>query len=133
MTIPEAVKLILESSFGASGGEVFVLDMGESVKIIDLARKMIRLSGLIEKNSDMPFGDIEIKIIGLKPEEKLHEELLVEPNMIETENKYIMVEKQRNIDFKLLKSQTDILLDINKKNSSESSRKYLFELINNYK
>jgi len=88
MTIPEAVGLILQSSAYAKGGEIFILDMGEPVRIIDLAEKMIMLCGL------RPYIDINIEITGLRPGEKLFEELLVdkENNNIKTENKKIFIE-----------------------------------------
>jgi FlaA1/EpsC-like NDP-sugar epimerase len=88
MTIPEAVGLILQSGTFAKGGEIFILDMGEPVKIIDLAEKMIMLAGL------RPYTDIEIKITGLRPGEKLYEELLVNTNeeQTKTSNKKIFID-----------------------------------------
>lgn len=88
MTIPEAVGLILQSGTFAKGGEIFILDMGEPVKIINLAEKMIMLSGL------RPYIDIDIKITGLRPGEKLYEELLVSsgPDQIKTSNKKIFID-----------------------------------------
>ena len=77
MTIPEAAQLVLQAAAMARGGEVFVLDMGEPVKIIDLARRMVELSGLKVKDSVHPQGDIEIEITGLRAGEKLYEELLI--------------------------------------------------------
>lgn len=77
MLIPEAAQLVIQAGAMARGGEVFVLDMGEPVRIADLARSMIRLSGLTEKTPERPHGDIEIKFIGLRPGEKLFEELLI--------------------------------------------------------
>jgi FlaA1/EpsC-like NDP-sugar epimerase len=77
MTIPEASQLVIQAGAMAKGGEVFVLDMGESVKIMDLARRMIELSGLTVKDEQNPDGDIEIEITGLRPGEKLYEELLI--------------------------------------------------------
>lgn len=94
MTIPEAVGLVLHSSQMAAGGEVFVLDMGDPVKIIDLARKMIRLSGRIERTADNPDGDIEITIIGLRPGEKLYEELLIGDDPQPTSNRHIMMARE---------------------------------------
>jgi FlaA1/EpsC-like NDP-sugar epimerase len=80
MTIPEAAQLVIQASAMAGGGEVFVLDMGEPVRIYDLAVKMIYLSGLLLKNDANPHGDIEIKVTGLRPGEKLYEELLIGEN-----------------------------------------------------
>jgi FlaA1/EpsC-like NDP-sugar epimerase len=77
MTIPEAVQLVLQASAMAMGGEVFVLDMGEPVRIADLAQQMIMLSGFEVKDESNPKGDIELKFCGLRPGEKLYEELLI--------------------------------------------------------
>lgn len=77
MTIPEAAQLVIQAGAMAKGGDVFVLDMGEPVKIMDLARRMIELSGLSVKDEHTPDGDIEIEITGLRPGEKLYEELLI--------------------------------------------------------
>ncbi len=89
MTIPEAAQLVLQAGYIAKGGDVCVLDMGEPVKIIDLARKMIALSGYKEKKAYSD-GDIEIKIVGLRPGEKLYEELLIGDNVTGTEHPLIM-------------------------------------------
>lgn len=77
MTIPEAAQLVLHASAMAVGGEVFLLDMGEPVKIADLARNVIELSGLTVRGENRPDGDIEIRVVGLRPGEKLYEELLI--------------------------------------------------------
>ena len=90
MTIPEAVELVIQAGSMGQGGDVFVLDMGEPVRIVDLARKMIHLSGLQVKDSGNPNGDIEIKYTGLRSGEKLYEELLIGDNVIETDNPMIM-------------------------------------------
>ena len=93
MTIPEAVNLVLQCGAYAKGGEIFILDMGEPVKILDLAKKMIRLSGHV------PDKDIQIQFTGLRPGEKLYEELLIdEENLIDTENKRIFVARMGAID-----------------------------------
>ncbi len=101
MTIPEAVALILQSGAYAKGGEIFILDMGDPVKIYDLAEKMIMLSGM------KPHEDIKIEITGLRPGEKLYEELLVDKDNgnIQTDNEKIFIEKIEN--------QEDIECDIN--------------------
>ena len=90
MTIPEAASLVIQAGSMAEGGDVFVLDMGEPVKIVELAKRMIQLSGLELKNSDNPEGDIEIKYTGLRPAEKLYEELLVGGNVVGTDHSKIM-------------------------------------------
>ena len=88
MTIPEACQLVLEAGVMGQGGEIYIFDMGQSVKIIDLAKKMIRLSGLEEGT------DIDIKFTGLRPGEKLKEELLNDKeNTIGTHNRKIMIAK----------------------------------------
>lgn len=90
MTIPEAAQLVIQAGAMGYGGDVFVLDMGESVKIIDLARQMIHLSGLTVKDERHPEGDIEINITGLRPGEKLYEELLIGAQVCGTEHSRIM-------------------------------------------
>jgi FlaA1/EpsC-like NDP-sugar epimerase len=90
MTIPEAVQLVIQAGAMARGGDVFVLDMGESVKIVDLARKMIRLSGRSVREPGGGPGDIEIRITGLRPGEKLYEELLIGDAVGETMHPRIM-------------------------------------------
>ena len=84
MALSEAVELVIQAASLSKGGEIFLLDMGEPVKIYDLAKKMIHLSGKTIKNSENPNGDIEIKIIGLRPGEKLFEELLIDRNAQKT-------------------------------------------------
>ncbi|MBA7549427.1 UDP-N-acetyl-alpha-D-glucosamine C6 dehydratase [subsurface metagenome] len=107
MTIPEACQLVLEASVMGKGGEIFIFDMGKSVKIIDLAKKMIRLSGL-------ELGkDIRLNIIGLRPGEKLYEELLnTKENTIPTHNSQIMIANVQQNNFKLVKKQIDKLIKI---------------------
>jgi len=90
MMIPEAVELVIQAGAMAKGGEVFVLDMGQPVRIYDLAVKMINLSGLELLDENNPEGDIEIQYTGLRPGEKLYEELLIDGKFSKTENKLIM-------------------------------------------
>lgn len=90
MSIPEAVELVIQAGAMAQGGDMFVLDMGEPVRIVDLASKMIHLSGLEIKDKLNPDGDIEIQFTGLRPGEKLYEELLIGDNVSETSNPMIM-------------------------------------------
>ena len=95
MTIPEAAQLVIQSASMGSGGEVFVLDMGEPVRIVDLARRMIELSGFTIRDQNNPDGDIEIKTIGLRPGEKLYEELLIGDNPVPTPHPRIMKANER--------------------------------------
>jgi FlaA1/EpsC-like NDP-sugar epimerase len=90
MTIPEAAQLVIQAGAMARGGDVFVLDMGQPVKIMDLARRMIELSGLSLRDEHNPEGDIEIEIAGLRPGEKLYEELLIGDNPKPTPHSRIM-------------------------------------------
>jgi len=103
MTIKEAVELVIQSGAMGLGGDVFVLNMGNPVKIDDLARKMVRLSGLQIKDSSNPGGDIEIKYTGLRPGEKLFEELLIGDNVSDTENPLIMRAKEDMLTWDELK------------------------------
>ena len=90
MTIPEAAQLVIQAGAIAEGGDVFVLDMGEPMKIMDLARRIIVLSGLSVRDSQNPEGDIDINITGLRPGEKLYEELLLGDDPQQTVHPKIM-------------------------------------------
>jgi FlaA1/EpsC-like NDP-sugar epimerase len=90
MTLPEAAELVLQAAAMSSGGEVFVLDMGQPIRILELARNMVELAGLTVRSSDEPGGDIEIVEIGLRPGEKLYEELLIGNNPSPTEHPRIL-------------------------------------------
>lgn len=90
MTIPEAAQLVVQAGAMAGGGEVFLLDMGKSIRIADLAKSMINLSGLSVRSSENPDGDIEITEIGLRPGEKLYEELLIDADASKTGHERIM-------------------------------------------
>jgi FlaA1/EpsC-like NDP-sugar epimerase len=90
MTIPEAAQLVIQAGAMGTGGDVFVLDMGQPVRIVDLARRMVELSGLSVRDDNNPEGDIEIAITGLRPGEKLYEELLIGENPIPTQHPRIM-------------------------------------------
>src|SRR5690554_6477444 len=99
MTIPEASQLVLQAGSMGQGGEVFVLDMGEPVRIADLARKMIHLMGLEEKTEDNPGGDIKIVYTGLRPGEKLYEELLIGDNPQGTAHPRIMMAREVSLSW----------------------------------
>ncbi|MBA1247927.1 MULTISPECIES: polysaccharide biosynthesis protein [Pseudomonas] len=90
MTIPEAAQLVIQAGSMGAGGDVFVLDMGEPVKIVELAEKMINLSGMTVRSEKNPHGDIAIEFTGLRPGEKLYEELLIGDNVLPTEHPMIM-------------------------------------------
>ena len=103
MTIPEAAELVLQAGAMGQGGDVFVLDMGEPVKIMDLARKMIKLSGKNIKNDTGKDGDIEIKITGLRPGEKLYEEVLIGEDVQGTAHPRIMTANEKMLSWDELK------------------------------
>jgi FlaA1/EpsC-like NDP-sugar epimerase len=102
MTIPEAAQLVLQAGSMGEGGDVFVLDMGEPVKIVDLAKRMVHLSGLEVKSDLTPEGTIEIHHVGLRPGEKLYEELLIGVNVEGTEHPLIMRAQEAELPWALL-------------------------------
>ena len=104
MTIPEAVELVIQAGAMGKGGDVFVLEMGEPVRIIDLARNLIRLCGYTVRDSSNPDGEITIEYTGLRPGEKLYEELLVGENVVGTTHPMIMRAEEQKIPWKRLAS-----------------------------
>ena len=102
MTIPEAAQLVIQAGTMAEGGDVFVLDMGEPVKIVDLATRMINLTGLTVRDHNNPDGDIEIEFTGLRPAEKLYEELLIGENVSGTEHPRIMRAEEHFVPYEQL-------------------------------
>jgi FlaA1/EpsC-like NDP-sugar epimerase len=132
MTIPEAASLVIQAGSMAEGGDVFVLDMGEPVKIVDLASRMVQLSGLELQTDKNPDGDIKIEYTGLRPAEKLYEELLVGDNVIGTEHSMIMRANEDYLDeFLLVKylAKMKIAIEVN---DSDALRKILIESIVGY-
>jgi FlaA1/EpsC-like NDP-sugar epimerase len=109
MTIPEAAQLVIQAGAMATGGDVFVLDMGESVKIIDLARRMVELSGLSVRDEATPQGDIKIAVTGLRPGEKLYEELLIGDNPLPTHHKRIMKAHEEFLSWASLQKEVTAL------------------------
>ncbi|HEX8669493.1 MAG TPA: nucleoside-diphosphate sugar epimerase/dehydratase [Allosphingosinicella sp.] len=111
MSIPEATQLVLQASAMAEQGEVFVLDMGEPIKIADLARNMISLSGMSVRDEDNPAGDVEIVYVGLRPGEKLYEELFIGNDSVATTHPRINMAKERFLPLNELKPHIDRLND----------------------
>ena len=123
MTIPEAAQLVIQAGAMAHGGEVFVLDMGEPVKIMDLAKRMITLSGLKVKDQHNPNGDIEIVIAGLRPGEKLYEELIIDGDNIEkTQHPLIMKAKEHFYSFDEI---TNVINDVQTQNNTTKNTQWL--------
>ena len=114
MSIPEAVELVIQAGAMSKGGDLFVLDMGKPVRILDLAQKMIRLSGLRLKDELYPDGDIEIEYTGLRPGEKLYEELLIGGNVSDTNNPMILRAEEEMLawgDLKLILDELEQAVD----------------------
>jgi FlaA1/EpsC-like NDP-sugar epimerase len=109
MTIPEAAQLVIQAGAMGQGGDVFVLDMGQPVKIIDLARRMVELSGLTVRDEQRPDGDIELNVTGLRPGEKLYEELLIGDNPQPTQHQRIMKAQEQFLSWPLLEPKLNEL------------------------
>lgn len=129
MTIPEAAQLVIQAGAMATGGEVFVLDMGDPVKIIDLARNMIELSGLEVRDAENPDGDIEIEVVGLRPGEKLYEELLIGDNPAPTNHPRIMKANEYHIAWSDLQRDLSKLKDAMDKSDVPAVRDMLKSLV----
>ena len=133
MTISEAVELVIQAGAMGTGGDVFVLDMGEPVRIHDLAVKMIHLSGLEVKDESHPDGDIEIKYTGLRAGEKLYEELLIGDNVSETDNPLIMRAQEEMLAWDELKLVLDELNGAIESCDHEKLRKLLIKIVPDFK
>jgi FlaA1/EpsC-like NDP-sugar epimerase len=129
MTISEAVNLVLQAGSMATGGEVFVLDMGEPVRIYDMATQMIQLSGLTLRTAIQPEGDIEICITGLRPGEKLYEELLIGDNPMPTSHPRIMKATEHSLSWKLLLQKLDRLRELIEASDVVGAQKLLKNLV----
>ncbi len=129
MSIPEATQLVLQASAMARHGEVFVLDMGEPIRIAELARNMISLSGMTVRDEDNPAGDVEIAYVGLRPGEKLYEELFVGESALDTAHPRIKMAKERFISFADLRPHVDRLRAAIFAGDSAAVREQLQELI----
>jgi FlaA1/EpsC-like NDP-sugar epimerase len=127
MTIPEACKLILQAGAMGGGGEIFILDMGTPIKIVDMAKDLIYLSGF------KPDVDIEIKFIGLRPGEKLHEELITEgEGIVKTSNEKIFVLKGNTYDLNWLNQKIEELMKFAYEQNAEGIKKKLIEIVPEY-
>jgi FlaA1/EpsC-like NDP-sugar epimerase len=132
MTIPEAAQLVIQAGAMAQGGDVFVLDMGQSVKIMDLARRMIELSGLTVRDERNPNGDIPIEITGLRPGEKLFEELLIGDNPLQTSHPRIMRAQDDFVLWPELESKLKELSIALEMNDVQHIRSVLVQLVPGY-
>ncbi len=132
MTIPEAAQLVIQAGAMAKGGEVFVLDMGEPVKIYDLARRMVQLSGLSVQDNENPQGDIEIVVTGLRPGEKLYEELLIGENPVSTTHPRIMMAREEYLNLDNLMQEIELLKISIKKSQVESLINQLKRLVQGF-
>ncbi len=132
MTIPEAAQLVIQAAAMANGGDVFVLDMGQPVKILDLAKRMVELSGLTVLGQNNPMGDIEIQVTGLRPGEKLYEELLIGDNPLPTNHPRILKAHEEFLPWDELESKLNILNGALESNNVPVIRTLLKELVPGY-
>lgn len=132
MTIPEAAQLVLQAGAMGQGGDVFVLDMGEPVKIMDLARRMIQLSGLSVRDATNPTGDIEIAVTGLRTGEKLYEELLIGDNPQPTEHPRIMKAHEPFLPWSELESELAVLADAAERNDAAAIKAFMCKHVQGY-
>jgi FlaA1/EpsC-like NDP-sugar epimerase len=132
MSIPEAAQLVIQAGAMAKGGEVFVLDMGEPVRIIDLAARMVELSGLSLRTPQNPSGDIEVDVIGLRPGEKLYEELLIGDNPKPTQHPRIMQAQEDFLPWPVFLSEIQALLDALQSQDPQRLRELLISLVSGY-
>ena len=133
MSIPEAVQLVIQAGAMAKGGDVFVLDMGDSVKISDLAEKMIKLSGLSIKDENNPDGDIAIEYSGLRPGEKLYEELLIGENVRGTKHKRIMRANEIFMSWVILQEHLANLQESMHRSNINEIKSCLTDIVDGYK
>lgn len=132
MTISEAAQLVIQAGAMAQSGDLFVLDMGEPVKIIDLAKRMIELSGLTLRSANNPDGDIDIQVTGLRPGEKLYEELLIGENPKITTHPRIMKAHEEYLPWQELETKLELLKSALDKNDIVALRAILVELVSGY-
>ena len=132
MSIPEAAELVIQAGAMGKGGDVFVLDMGEPVKIYDLAKRLIRLSGMEVKDENRPHGDIEIIFTGLRPGEKLFEELLIGDKISTTEHKQIFRAEEDFLSAEVLEKHFEALKEAEKEGNVESLKEILKKVVSGF-
>jgi FlaA1/EpsC-like NDP-sugar epimerase len=132
MTIPEAAQLVIQAGSMGQGGDVFVLDMGEPVKIVELAEKMIHLSGFSVRSDKNQQGDISIEFTGLRPGEKLYEELLIGDNVVATQHPMIMSANEDYLPWEVLKAKLTELLNAVHEDDYSRVRQILRETVSGY-
>lgn len=133
MTIPEASQLVIQAGSMAEDGDIFLLDMGEPVRVHDLARAMIELSGLSVRDDSNPEGDVQIVEIGLRPGEKLHEELLIDESAMPTSHSRIVRAHESMIDWLHLQRRLDELRDAIESAETDRTMKLLSLLVPSYR
>ena len=133
MSIPEAVQLVLQAGAMAKGGDVFVLDMGDPIRILDLAYRMVHLSGLTPIDEENPDGDIKIKVTGLRPGEKLHEELLIGDNVVQSNHPRIMQATEVGLEWLEVEMSIKIIQKAHEEHDEQSVRSLLLKNIDGYK
>ena len=132
MSIPEAVQLVLQSGAMAKGGDVFVLDMGDPIKILDLAYRMIHLSGLKPIDTENPSGDIKIKFTGLRPGEKLYEELLIGDDVIQSEHPRIMQAREEKLTLDIIEKNVLEISNFRENQDDLAIKHILLKNVNGY-
>ncbi|MBF90979.1 MAG: polysaccharide biosynthesis protein [Flavobacteriales bacterium] len=133
MSIPEAVQLVLQAGAMAKGGDVFVLDMGEPIRILDLAYRMVHLSGLTPIDEENPDGDIKIKVTGLRPGEKLYEELLIGDDVVQSNHPRIMQAKEVDLEWAEVEKSIKLIQKAHEEHDEKSVRSLLLKNVDGYK
>ncbi len=132
MSIPEAVQLVLQAGAMAKGGDVFVLDMGEPIRILDLAYRMVHLSGLTPIDEENPDGDIKIKVTGLRPGEKLYEELLIGDDVVQSNHPRIMQAKEVDLEWAEVEKSIKLIQKAHEEHDEQSVSSLLLKNVDGY-
>ncbi len=132
MSIPEAAELVIQAGAMGEDGDVFVLDMGEPVKILEIAKRLVNLSGMEIIDSENPQGDIEIEFTGLRPGEKLYEELLIGENVSKTAHERIMKAKEESLSFAVLESYIEKMAEAEQDNNITSLKSILKDAVQGF-